>query len=227
MSVPLKDSELAVFAPNFVTIVSAASATYNMTATECTALTTLSTAFVTAYNAARVDGQRSKSLTAAKDSAKAALIEPLRAYYAQIASMTTVTDQQKIDLGIVVRKLPSPTPAPSTEPVVTVVSVRGRTVTLRLRDGSSSHRIGRPVGVAAATVLSYVGATPPTSITGWNLEGVVSKTVVDVTFPDSVAPGAQVWFTCYWLNRKSQSGPACDPVNTYLQLGAVTMGEVA
>jgi hypothetical protein len=222
MSVPLKDSQLATYAPNFATIVSAASATYNMTMTECTALTTLSTGFVTAYNASQVDGMKSKSLTSARRSAKAALLVPLRAYYAQIASMTTVTDQQKVDLGITIRRRPSPTPAPSTEPVTTIDSVRNRTLRIRLRDASNPHRVGRPIGVASAAVLSYVGTAPPTSLSAWKLEGVVSKTLVDVTVPDSVAPGSQVWITAYWLSRKSQSGPASDPIFAFTQIGGVS-----
>lgn len=227
MAVPKKDSLLAVFAPNFATIVSASPTTYNVTPTQCTALTTASTNFVTAYNAARVDGMRSKTLTAAKDAAKAALSELLRPMYGGISALTTVTDEQKIALGITVRKMPSPQPAPDTEPVVNVVFVRGRTVRLRFRDAGSTTRRGKPVGVATATILSYVGATPPADISAWKFEANVSRTLVDVTFPATTAPGAQVWFTVFWSNRKDQSGPACEPIGTYLQPGSVSLSEAA
>lgn len=226
MSVPMKDSELAVFAPNFAAIVSAASATYNMTATQCTALTAASTGFVTAYNASRVDGMKSKSLTAATRAAKDALIVPLRAYYGSIQSMTTVTDQQKINLGIVVRKAPSPVPAPSSEPQTSIVSVRGRTVRLRFRDADSTAKRGKPANVSTVTILSYVGSAPPADISDWTFEANVSRTLVDVTFPASTAPGAQVWFTAFWSNRKDQSGPACEPIGTYLQPGSVSLSSV-
>ena len=221
MAVPTKDSALATFAPNFATIVTGAPTTYNLTAAQCTALTTASTNFLAAYNAVRADGMRSKSLTAAKNSARAALLLLLRPAYAQIAALTSVTDAQKIALGITVRKVPAPQPPPADAPAVNVVFVRGRTVRLRLRDAASTTRRGKPVGVASATILSYVGSTPPADLGAWRFEANVTHTLVDVTFSAATAPGAQVWFTVFWSNRKDQPGPACDPVGTYLQPGSV------
>jgi hypothetical protein len=223
MAVPTRDSALATFAPNFATILSGSPTTYNVTAAQCTTLTTASTNFVTAYNACRAEGMRSKSLTAAKEAAKAALLLPLlRPMYAQVAALTSVTDAQKIALGITVRRHPAPQPAPSTAPAVNVVFVRGRTVRLRLRDAASTTRRGKPVGVASATILSYVGTTPPADLAGWRFEANVTHTLVDVSFAAATAPGAQVWFTVFWSNRKDQPGPACDPVGTYLQPGSVS-----
>jgi len=222
MAVPKKDSALATFAPNFATIVTGSPATYNVTAAQCTALTTASTNFLTAYNAVRAEGMRSKSLTAAKDAARAALLALLRPMYAGIAALTSVTDAQKIALGITVRKSPAPQPAPADAPAVNVVFVRGRTVRLRLRDASSTTRRGRPAGVASATILSYVGTTPPADLAAWSFEANVTHTLVDVTFPAATAPGAQVWFTVFWSNRRDQPGPACDPVGAYLQPGSVS-----
>jgi hypothetical protein len=223
MSVPTKDSLLATYAPNFSGIITLSPTTYNVTAGQATALGTATTNFTTAYAASSAEGTRSKSLTTAKNSAKTALLSLLRPMYGAIQASATVTNTQKVNLGIALRRLPTPVPAPSTAPVVSVVSVNGRTVKLRLRDAANPHRVGRPVGVASATVLSYVGATPPPGIGAWRFEGNVSKTVIDVAFPDTVAPGALVWFVAFWSNRKDQPGPTCDPVSTYLQFGSVSM----
>ena len=138
----------------------------------------------------------------------------LRPIYGAIAASATVSDTLKVNLGITIRKVPSPQPAPSAAPAVSVVSVSGRSVRLRFRDATNPHRVGRPVGVSSATILSYVGATPPASMGAWKFEANVSKVVVDVTFPNSVAAGSQVWFTVFWSNRKDEAGPPCDPVTT-------------
>jgi hypothetical protein len=166
---------------------------------------------------------KSKSLTTAKEASKAALLALLRPMYGAISASATVSDTLKVNLGITIRKLPSPQPAPSTAPVTTVVSVAGRSVRLRFRDALNPHRTGKPIGVSSATILSFVGTTPPASLSAWKFEANVSKTVVDVTFPDTTAAGALVWFTAFWSNRKDQAGPACDPISTYLQLGSVSM----
>jgi len=223
MAVPTKDSLLAVYAPNFSGIITLSPTTYNVTTAQAAALATATDNFVEAYNAARAEGTRSKSLTATKNTCKIALLSLLRPMYGAIQASATVTNTQKVNLGITIRRTPTPVPAPSTEPQVTVVSVTGRTVKLRLRDAANPHRVGRPVGVASATILSYVGATPPAGIGAWRFEGNVSKTLIDVVFPDTVAPGALVWFTVFWSNRKDEAGPACDPVSTYLQYGSVSM----
>lgn len=223
MAVPTKDSLLATYAPTFSGIITLSPTTYNVTAGQATALATATTSFTVAFGASSADGTRSKSLTTAKNSAKIALLALLRPMYGAIQASTTVTNTQKVNLGITVRRLPTPQPAPSTAPVVTVVSVSGRTVKLRLRDAANPHRVGRPVGVASATILSYVGTTPPASIGLWKFEGNVSKTVIDIVFPDTVPAGALVWFTVFWSNRKDEAGPTSDPISTYLQYGSVSM----
>jgi hypothetical protein len=222
MAVPTRDSLLATFAPNFSGIITLSPTTYNVTAGQATSLATATDNFLDAYNAQQADGARSKSLTTAKNSAKLALLALLRPMYGAIQASSTVSNTLKVNLGIVVRRMPAPVPAPSAAPVVVVVSVTGRTVRLRLRDAANPHRVGRPANVAAATILSYVGTTPPASIGDWRFEANVSKTLLDVTFPETVAPGARVWFTVFWSNRKDQAGPACDPVGTYLQFGSVS-----
>jgi hypothetical protein len=223
MSVPTKDSLLATYAPNFSGIITLAPTTYNVTPAQATSLATATENFVDAYNACSAEGTRSKSLTTAKNSAKTALLSLLRPMYGAIQASATVTNTQKVNLGIAIRRLPTPVPAPSTAPVVSIVSVNGRSVKLRLRDSANPHRVGRPVGVASATILSYVGTTPPAGIGAWKFEGNVAKTVIDIVFPDTVAPGALVWFTVFWSNRKDEAGPTCDPVSTYLQFGSVSM----
>ena len=43
--------------------------------------------------------------------------------------------------------------------------------------------------------------------------------MVDVLFPESVAPGTQVWLTAVWFNERKQMGPACAPVGAQINFG--------
>jgi hypothetical protein len=223
MAVPTKDSQLVNYAATFASIVSAAPTVYNTTAAAALVLTNAATAFSAAYAAQQADGAQSKTLTAAKNSARLALLNSIRPIYGACSASATLSDAQKVALGVSIRRLPAPQPAPTTQPVVSIVSVLGRTVQLRLRDSATPHRVGKPVNVSSATILSFVGATPPASIGQWKFEGNATKTVVDVTFPDTVAPGTLVWFAAFWSNGKDQSGPVSDPISTYLQYGSVSM----
>src|SRR5438105_1288066 len=115
MAIPTKDSLLVQFSANFSTRITATPTTFGLVAADATAYATLNTAFVAAYDAvmtARSAGERSKSLTAAKDSAKAALLTSARSLYGRVQANAAVTDANKELLGITVRAQPSPIPAP-------------------------------------------------------------------------------------------------------------------
>ena len=119
--------------------------------------------------------------------------------------------------------MPSPVPAPSSAPQLEIGVVSGYTVKIKLHDSTSGSKRGKPAGVTGASVFSFAGATPPTDISNWKFEGNTTKTAVDVAFANTLAGGSQVWLTAFWFNAKSQSGPACAPVNTFLQGGSVSM----
>jgi hypothetical protein len=135
----------------------------------------------------------------------------------------SVTDGQKLSLGLNVKASPSPIPVPSSAPGLDVVSVSAWTVKIKLHDSTSSAKRGKPPGVSGAAVFSFVGATPPTDIAAWKFEGNTGRTNIDVAFANTLAPGALVWLTAFWFNGRKQSGPACAPVSTNLQGGSVSM----
>src|SRR5688572_5910823 len=224
MAIPTKDSALAAWSTNADTRLTATPTAFGCTAAQATAYTALHDPFIAAYEAAAAVGARSKSLVAAKDTAKANLLRYAREIYAFVQASLTVTDANKELLGVVVRNPePSPVPAPATAPVLTVKSVSGRTVKIGLRDAASEERRGKPPGVLGASVFSYVGATAPADISAWTFEGNTGRTTIDVVFPSTVAVGAQVWLTAFWFNPRKQSGPACTPVSTNVQFGGVSM----
>ena len=109
---------------------------------------------------------------------------------------------------------------PDTSPNIDILSVVGWTVELRLHNGDSTKR-AKPAGVKGATVFSYVGEQPPTSVDDWKFEGNITKTETTINFPSTLAPGTKVWTTAFWFNTTSQSGPAAPPVSTNLQGGTV------
>ena len=223
MSIPTKDSSLVEWSTNANTRLTAAPATYGTTAAIATQYDTLHDAFVLAYDnliAARAAGTRSESLTALKDGAKVNLLAFARPLYRQIQANTGVTDAAKIELGVhVIDFQPTPQPVPGFAPGLTVVSVDGRMVRIRLSDPANPTRKRMPDGVNGATVMSFVGASAPSNPTAYKYEGSTSKTTVDILFPESVAPGTQVWLTAFFFNERKQNGPACTAVGAVINYG--------
>jgi hypothetical protein len=122
-----------------------------------------------------------------------------------------------------VRSAPSPIPPPADAPGLDILSVSGWTVKIKLHDTASSAKRGKPPGVTGASIFSFVGAEAPADIGSWQFEGNTGKTKGTVTFPNTLAAGAQVWITAFWFNGRKQSGPACAPVPTNLQGGGVSL----
>ncbi|MEA2708233.1 MAG: hypothetical protein QOF78_834, partial [Phycisphaerales bacterium] len=53
----------------------------------------------------------------------------------------------------------------------------------------------------------------------YKYEGSTSRTTVEILFPESVAPGTQVWLTAFFFNERKQNGPACAAVGTLINYG--------
>src|SRR5436190_21193798 len=134
---PNKDSLLLAWSLNFSTRITATPTAYGLVAGDATAYATLHTAFGTAL--AAVDpGERSKSLVAAKNTARAALKNSARLLAKRVEGTATVTDAQKLDLGLNVRATPTPIPPPAYAPGIAILATIANTVKLRLFDATDA-----------------------------------------------------------------------------------------
>jgi hypothetical protein len=217
---PDRESDLLTWSVNFDTKITASPTDYGLTADQATAYGTLHSAFADAYQTANNPDTRSPSNIVAKDVAKDALINNARMLARIVQATPAVTPEQKSELGLTVRDVePTPIPPPASWPKLEIVAVNGRTVQIRLSDLENPTRRGKPEGVSGATVLSFVGEEAPSDPGLYKFEGNTSRTTASVEFPITVAEGAKVWLTAFWFNNRKQSGPACEPVGTNLQIG--------
>src|SRR5689334_15033521 len=223
MGVPFKDSLLVDFSTNFNARVVSSPSTYGLSAADASTYTGYHTAFLTAYNAvvaARESGTRSSTLVAQKNAAKNTLLGFARQLYAQVQLSQTVPDSAKIELGVKVRSRPTPQPVPGDSPRLTVESINGVVMLVRLSDPAHPTRKRLPDFVNGAIVMSYVGETAPTDPAAYKLQGPTSRTTMIVTFPETLAPGTKVWLTACWFNERKQLGPACNPVAATINYGS-------
>jgi hypothetical protein len=229
MAVPTLDAPLAQYSTNFNTLGVAQPADFGLSAAQMTQYTTLHNSWMSAYNAAKVDGAKSKALVMAKNDAKAALLVYARELYSFIQASLTVSNENKTLIGVrVIDREPSPVPPPALAPLVTLVSVIGRVARYKLVDAQFPNSRRKPINAEGATILSFVGTNPPpvppsseSGGAGWKIEGQTGRTTFTVQFPDSVAPGTPCWVTVVWYNRRGEYSPACAPVQAYLQIGPV------
>lgn len=223
MAIPTNNAELADWSTNVDARLTATPLAYGCTAAIATQYKAVHDPYVAARNnvvAARESGTRSQSLTAIQTAAKAALLAFARPLYKTIQANAAVTSAAKIELGIRVPHVePTPIPVPAAAPMLRVESVDGRVITVSLRDVNEPDRRRIPAGVNGAIVMSSVGATAPADFGDFKLEGPTSRTSFQIIFPETVAPGTQVWLTALWFNERKQMGPACAPVGTRINYG--------
>ena len=163
-------------------------------------------------------------LVAQKEAAKNALLIEARALYARVQAATNVSDAQKVELNIHIRKTtPTPVPAPSAVAQVVVESVAGHTAKMRVIDPANPMRRSKPAGVSGVAWFSHVGPTPPADLSGWTFQGNSGKLEAEINFASSLAPGTMVWFTSFFFNPRKQSGPAGEPTSALIQFGGVSM----
>jgi hypothetical protein len=220
--IPSTDAGLLAWSLNFASFINASPSAYGLSTVQATAYQALHSAYATAL-AACDPTVRSKSTVAVKNAARTDLKKGLKLLVSVINGQTTVTDGQKIELGLNVRAMPSSIPAPALPPGLSVVSVVAWTVRIKLYDKNSSGKRGKPAGVNGASVFSFVGAEPPSDISAWKFEQNTGHTTMDLVFQSTIAPGTKVWLTGFWFNGRKQNGPACAPVSTNLQGGSVSM----
>src|SRR4051812_2328954 len=136
MSFPIKDAALATYAQNWADRIGTGFATFGLSNAQATTFTGLNTAWQDAYatyTAAVDSGNRSKSLTSAKNAAKADLLANGRMLYAFVQSNDAVSDANRDLLGVVNRKTTrSPVPPPSGEPTIKVAMIYGRNIRLNI-----------------------------------------------------------------------------------------------
>lgn len=225
--IPRTDAALLAYSANFSTLMTASPTTYGCTAGMATTLATKQAFYATCLEAATNPATRGGSTVFAKDNARRDLVAYIRQLARTVQGTASVTDQQKFDLGVTVRKtVISPIPVPSQSPTLVVKSTNLNIVRVELRtmSGPGVSQRGKPPGVTGAAVFSYVGATPPIDIEDWVFQGNTTRTVVDIAFDPGIAPGAKVWLCGFWFNARMQSGVASAPISTNVPGGGVGLG---
>jgi hypothetical protein len=210
---PDSDAELLLWTANFSRLINLDPAAYGVTTVLASEYATLQAGYQAALSASTNPETRGERTVFLKNEARTKLVKQTRKLAQQINRAISVSDEQRQELGLTIRKIePTPVPVPSEPPVITVRSVTGRRVSLEIGQLDVKSR-AKPFGVVQATLFTFVGAVPPVELTGWAYYGPATKPRVTVAFDADVTPGTRVWFTATWQNTRGESGPASEPIS--------------
>ena len=222
MAFPIDNTRLVGFSTNFNTVLSNGPEVYQLTIEDAAAYNAVHVAYLSAQTAvvdARDLGRRDKALTAARDAAKANLLSLGRSYYAAIQKNPAVTDEAKTVIGVhVIDSNPQPEPTPMVQPIVEVLGVVNRTISLKIQNTGTA---AKPPYAMYNAVYTYVGETYPADPSAWYYHGGSGQNERSIIMPADTQPGAVVWVLAMWMNRKLHTGPASTPTMTRVQGGGV------
>ncbi len=171
---PATDAGLLVWTNTFNTGIVEAPGDVGLTVPQATAYALAYSEWREKLAAAVNPATRGTASILAKNIVKKQIAALSREYAGIVQTFPATTDAQRSALGLTIRKSPAPIPAPAEAPRMDIVAVSGRTVTVRLHDGSPKR--AKPAGVAGATVLSFIGQDPPETTGPWKFEGGTTRT---------------------------------------------------
>ena len=206
------DGPLLTFATDFSSKVTATPTAFSLTAGDATSLASLVSGFSTALAAANDPATRTKVTVAAKQTAKILLVADIRALAKRVQASPTVTPAQKASLGLPIHSSShTPQPAPSTEPVLSVVATNNLSNTFNVHDILTPTRRAKPANAAELQVFDWPGDNAPADKSLWRFRGSFTKAQFALAY-DPADAGKPVNVAARWANRKGEVGPFSDPV---------------
>ena len=158
--IPVADGPFESWLLNFSTLITAAPATYGLTAPDAVIIAGVYTPWNAAYLAAIDPITRTSVTIATKDAARVAAEAVVRPYAQQIAKDNGVTNGDKTALGL---NLPNPTrppiPPPLTAPAITFQTAQPLTHVMRYSDTGAPSGKAKPDGSIGVEIWRKVGVS--------------------------------------------------------------------
>ncbi len=204
---PLSDAGFDDFYLNFKTLIAANPTNYALDSADGTALSSDYTAWHNAFLAATQETTRTKATVATKNTQKGVSLPLVRGYAAQIRVNRAVSEALKIGLGLhIPDTVPTPVPAPSTKPVLSIARIDQGFQNVRVTDEATPNKRSRPVGSAGMLVYRAIGETSVNEPDTATFLGFYGRPDFTNTFT-SADRGKTVTYFARWTNAKGETGP--------------------
>lgn len=211
--IPSRDGDLSIWVTNFDVVIAANPGVYGLVAGDAVTIHSYVAAFNTALALAVNPSTKTQTTVAAKDGAKAAMLDIIRQYAQQIKSNFGVSNALKEALGLTINDTTkTPVVAPTTQPLITIVGALPLQISLRYADSASPDRRGKPSGALGMQLFVFLGPTPPTDPLEYRFSGFITTQPVAVDF-NGADIGKKATFIARWQTRTGLVGPWSSPVS--------------
>lgn len=208
-SIPTGPTARYDFQRNAVTLATTNVAAWTIPAAKLTAIAPLRTNYELRYGVANNKSTQSPSATAARDAAwdllEVALIDLYDHNLINNAAISAA-DKDALHIHLLGNSSTAPAPAPSTTPIITLVSEEISVLHVVYADSSAPNTHYKPANVAFCELVYKVGGTPPASITECTERYNIARSHEGIVFaPDQ--RGKNIYAYARWVNKNGKFGP--------------------
>jgi hypothetical protein len=205
--IPAKDADLDNFAAAFSAAINTAYASYGLSSGQKTAYQTLATAYHTALLAATNPATRTAATVATKDSARSDLVTNLRQLAGIAQRYPSITPTLLAAAGLPVHNtVPTPVAAPTTVPILSMLSALGSMLTFDFADETTPSSKYKPFGAIGLQAVGTFGTSPPASPEVCPTLQTTGRWPLTI---DAGVDNAAKHFYIYarWITRTGKTGP--------------------
>ena len=204
--IPKGDTQFMVWLTNFSTLITATPTAYGLNAGNATTLAALLSAYSDALMVAKSDA-RGPAATTVKDTARANAEAYARELATMIQANKSVTNAQKAELRITIRKTTkTPIGANTTAPLLSFITAGALTHTLRYADSTTPDSRRRPFGAAALKLSWWIVPTGTTPSGPANYVENFSSVPINIEF-ESADIGKTCIYSAKWVTATGLVGP--------------------
>lgn len=202
--IPAKDADFQSWFLNFKALIAATPTDYGLVTGDATAITAVYTPWYAAYQAATNPATRTSPTVAAKNNARANAEAVVRPYAVQISLNSGVTDLNKTAVGVTVKKtVPTPVPAPTTTPALSLVAGTHLQHQLRYYDTTTPTVKAKPPGATGIEIWRSIGQVAATDPGQAVYYGTWTKSPNIATYQTADVGK----FAVYWARWVTTGGP--------------------
>lgn len=211
--IPAADGAFDAFQENAFTTINGNLAGFGLVAGDMTAATAAKALWDADYPASTAAKAAAQAAVAAKDGSRATYEDALRTLFAKIYAAEVASADLLEGAGLPVRDtIRTPTPVPTTRPVMIIDTSERFRHTLNFADEGTPTKKAKPAGVSGAELRNFVGATAPVDPDDFTFVAIDTKTPQIWEFDPSEA-GQMAHWVARWINTRGEPGPWSDVVS--------------
>jgi hypothetical protein len=211
--IPNPDSDFNFWLQNFAGKISANPAAYGLKPADGTEIAAVQAAFLAAYQTASAPATRTVPAIRERDSTRSAAVAVARRLAGEIRTNPALTLEQKLNLGLRVRKAQlTRTPTPTVHPVLQITGVDFMSHQVRATTEDSPSSPARPHGVASLLVVRTIADAPASDPEEASFLTIATRTTFTSRF-ETADGGKFATYFARWANGKGELGPWSKPVS--------------